>query len=142
MGIANEAVMDSSVIMALVAPEEHSEWALQKMGEQHYFHILDLSYYEVANAIRYKTSDKFTNKDARIAWLDAVDLMSTFSIHNFSEIIHDAFAMAANMKTSVYDAAFLSLAEKLGIGFLTLDEKLAKKLEGTKYYRFLKFPNK
>jgi predicted nucleic acid-binding protein len=142
VGIASEAVMDSSVIMALVAPEEHSEWALQKLEEKGYFHVLDLSYYEVANAIRYKTSDKFTKNDARTAWLDAVDLMSVFVVHSFSEVIDDAIGIASNLNISVYDAAFLALAEKLGIGFLTLDEKLAGKLEKTKYYRFLKFPSK
>ncbi len=142
MTTTDEVIVDSSVIIAFVTLEEHSDWASQKMGEHSFFHILDLNYYEVANGLRYKTSDKFTIKDAKMAWLKATKLMSLFAQHNLSEIIDDAFVVASNLNTSVYDAAFLSLAEKLNMSFLTLDEKLAKKLENTKYYRLLKSPNK
>ena len=142
MTTADEAVIDSSVIMAMVAPEEHTEWASQKIKEHRYFHVLDLNYYEVANAIRYKTSNKFTIKDAQIAWSDATNLMSLFALHSFSEVIDDALASASNLNITVYDAAFLSLAARLNMRFLTLDEKLAKKLEDTKYYRLVECPNR
>ena len=92
MPTPNEAVVDSSVITALVTPEEQSEWASQKMSEYGYFHILDLNYYEVANVIEHKTSDRFGSKDARTAFLKAVELISLFALHSFSEIIDDAFA--------------------------------------------------
>ena len=142
MPTPNEAVVDSSVIAALVTPEEQSEWASQKMSDHHYFHILDLSYYEVANAIKHKTSHRFNSKDARIAFSEAVKLMNLFALHSFSEIIGNAFAIASDLNITIYDAAFLALAGKIDIRFLTLDEKLAKKLEETNYYAFLEFPNK
>lgn len=107
-----------------------------------YFHVLDLTYYEVANAIRHKTSDRFRAKDARDAFSEAVKLMDLFALHDFSEIIDDALAMALALNITIYDAAFLSLAKKLGVRFLTLDEKLAKKLEGTAYHKLLECPNK
>jgi len=138
----NEVVVDSSVIAALVTPEEQSEWASQKMSKHNYFHVLDLTYYEVANAIKHKTSNRFRAKDAQDAFLEATKLMSLFAIHNFSEIIDNAFAEALGLNITIYDAAFLSLADKLGVLFLTLDEKLAKKLEDTKYYRLIECPNK
>jgi predicted nucleic acid-binding protein len=56
--MVTEVVIDSSVIIALVTIEEYSIWARQKLSEHGYFHILDLSYYEVANALKYKRSPK------------------------------------------------------------------------------------
>ena len=142
MTTPNEAVVDSSVIMALVTLEEQSDWASEKMSEHDYFHVLDLNYYEVANAIKYKTSDKFTSKNAHASWSEALKLMNLFALHSFSEVIDDAFAVASKLDITVYDAAFLSLADSLNMRFLTLDGKLAKKLEDTKYYRLLECPTK
>jgi predicted nucleic acid-binding protein len=138
--IFDEAVLDSSAIVALVIHEEHTAWARQKLSEQRYFHVLDLSYYEVANAIRYKISRDFTQKDALVPWADARKLMSQFFQHSFSETVDEAFRIASNLSISVYDAAFLSLADSSNLRFLTLDEKLFKKLEGTKYHKLLESP--
>jgi predicted nucleic acid-binding protein len=135
-------VLDSSVITARYAAEEHSEWAVQKMSEYDYFHVLDLNYYEVANALRHKISGALTSKDAHAAWLEASKLMNMFAFHSYSEVVNDLFTVALDLNITVYDAAFLSLAEKLSINFLTLDEKLAKKLKGTRYYGLLECPNK
>jgi predicted nucleic acid-binding protein len=142
MVMINEAVVDSSVIIARYAAEEQSEWARQKMAEYAYFHVLDLNYYEVANALKYKISGSFTSKDAHAAWLEALKLMNLFALHSFSEVIDDALTVALKLNISVYDAAFVSLADRLGMRFLTLDEKLAKKLAETKYYRLVEFPNR
>lgn len=140
MPTPNEAVVDSSVITALVTPEEQSEWASQKISEHDYFHILDLNYYEVASAIRHKTSERFSSENARTAFSEAVKLMSLFALHSFSEIIDDAFAIASDLHITIYDAAYLSLADRLNMPFLTLDVKLAKKFEETKYYRLFECP--
>ncbi len=142
MTTPNEVVTDSSVITALVTLEEQSNWAQQKMTEHTYFHALDLNYYEIANAIKHKISNRFTPKDAQAAFSKATELMNLFALHKFSDIINDAFTTALNLNVTIYDAAFLSLADKLNIPLLTLDEKLAKKLENTKYYRLLEWPNK
>ena len=135
-----EAVVDSSLIAALVTPEERSKWASQKMLEHDYFHFLDLSHYEVANAIRHKTSVRFSSEHDRNAFSEAVRLMSLFALHSFSEIIDDAFAIASDLNITIYDAAFLSLADRLNLPFLTIDVKLAKKLEKTKYGRLFQCP--
>ena len=142
MGTINEAVVDSSVIVARYRPEQQSEWAKQKMTEYNYFHILDLNYYEVANALKHKTSEKLTSKDVDAAFSKAVKLLNLFALHSFSEVIDDAFALAMKFDITVYDAAFVTLAEHLGIRLLTLDGKLAKKLEHTKQYNLLECPAK
>jgi len=120
--------------------EEQSDWASCRISEYDYFHILDLNYYEVANALKHKTSDKFTPRDAAEAFSKAFQLMNLYAIHNFSEIINDALVLAFELNITVYDAAFMSLAQKLETQCLTLDVKLARKLEGTKLHDLLKYP--
>jgi predicted nucleic acid-binding protein len=103
---------------------------------------LGLNYYEVANAIKYKTSDRFDSKDAAKAFMQASEMLNLYGVHNFSEVINNAVSIAIELNITVYDAAFLSLAEKLDAKLITLDLKLVKKLEATKYYSFTEYPNK
>jgi predicted nucleic acid-binding protein len=137
-----EIVVDSSVVAALVTPEEYSDWASKRLLEYDDFHVLDLNYYEVANALKYKESVRFDAKDAVEAFTQAAEMMDLYAVHNFSEVINDAIVLAIELNITVYDAAFLSLAQKIGARLLTLDQKLVKKLEGTKYYSFMEYPNK
>src|ERR1035437_6136688 len=140
--MVTEVVLDSSVIIALVTLEDYSDWARKKMSEHTYFHIIELNYYEVANALKYKQSKKFSAKDAEEALTQAIELMNLFGSHSFGEVIVDAMNLALELDIAVYDAAFLSLADKLDIRLLTLDIKLAKKLEKTKYFGLLEYPTK
>jgi len=137
-----EIVVDSSVIAALVTPEQYSNWASKKLSEYNDFHALDLNYYEVANAIKYKKSDRFDAKDTLKAFNQAIEILDLYAIHNFSEVINDALAIAIELNITVYDAAFLALAQKLNAKLLTLDQKLVKKIEGTKYFSLMEYPNK
>jgi predicted nucleic acid-binding protein len=140
--MVTEVVLDSSVIIALVTLEDYSDWARKKISEHTYFHIIELNYYEVANALNYKQSKKFSAKDAEEALTQAIELMNLFGVHSFGEVIVDAMNLALELDIAVYDGAFLSLADKLDIRLLTLDIKLAKKLEKTKYFGLLEYPTK
>ncbi len=140
--MVTEVVVDSSLIVALVIPEDHSEWALKKISEHEYYHILDFSYYEVANAIKCKTPNKFSSEQADKTFTKALDIMNLFGVHSFGEVIVDAMSLALEFNIAVYDAAFLCLADKLDIRLLTLDLKLAKRLEQTKYRALIEYPNK
>jgi predicted nucleic acid-binding protein len=140
--MVTEVVVDSSIVVALVLPEESSNWALQKISEHEYFHIPEFAYYEVANAIKCKTPAKLTSKDAEKLFTQAIKIMDQFGVHSFGEIVVDAMSLALEFNIAVYDAAFLSLAGKLDIRLLTLDIKLAKQLENTKYRGLIEYPNK
>ena len=140
--MGTDAIIDSSVIVALVTLEKHSEWASNNIQKYENFHVLDLSFYEVANAIEHKVSNEFGAKDAATAFEQAEKMMNLYAVHNFSEVIVDALNKALELKLAAYDSAFLSLACKLDLRFLTLDTKLAKKLECTKYESLIECPNK
>ncbi len=111
------------------------------MAEHNYFHVLDLNYYEVANSLKHKISAKFSTKDAAKAFVQARELMNLYSVHGFSEVVSDAITFALELNITVYDAAFLSLADTLDLRLLTLDAKLAKKLECTKYGGLFEYPD-
>ncbi len=138
--MATEAILDSSVIVALTTPEKYSEWASEKTANYDYFHVLDLSFYEVANALNYKSDATFDAKDVSTAFRQAEKIMSLSSIHSFHEIITDALNKALELRITVYDAAFVALADKRKMKFLTLDTKLAKNLEHTKYAELIERP--
>ena len=140
--MATDVVVDSSLIVALVTLERCSELASKSIQEYEYCHVLDLSFYEVANAIKHKVSDGFSAKDAAMAFKQAEKMMNLYSIHNFSEVIVDALNKAVELDIAIYDAAFLSLADKLDMHLLTLDTTLAKKLERTKFDGLIECPNK
>ncbi|MCW3995168.1 MAG: type II toxin-antitoxin system VapC family toxin [Candidatus Bathyarchaeota archaeon] len=112
------------------------------MVEHEYAHILELSYYEVTNAIRYEKSASFDEKEAKAAFEKAAKFMNLFEAHNFEEIIGDAFRLALKLNIAAYDAAFIALADKLDKRLLTTDIKLAKKPENTKYRGLVEYPNK
>ena len=139
--MAAEVILDSSVIVALVTPETHSDWARKKMGQYSYFHILDFTYYEVADAVKSKQSDVFNAASAEEAYAQALKLMNLFGVHSFGEVVVDAMSVALEVNIAVYRAAFLVLAEKLHLRLLTLDAKLAKKLENTRFHGLIECPN-
>ncbi len=139
--MVTEIVIDSSVIVALATLENYSPWARSKLSEHKYFHILDLTYYEVANAIRYKQSINFGKQEAQAAIIKSVELLDLFGVHSFGEVVIDAMSLAMDLNIAVYDAAYLCLADKLEIRFLTTDIKLAKKLENTKFSGVPEYPN-
>lgn len=136
-----DAVVDASIIVALVTPEEHSEWASAEITSFDYFHIPDLCYYEVANAIKTKTIKKeLNNRMAIDAFTEAVKLLNLCAIHGFSEIIADAIALSIKTDISTYDATYISLAKSTGSKLITLDKKLARKLENTQYTKMITAP--
>ncbi len=137
-----EAILDSSVIVAAVTVEKYSDWAMGSMQAYEYFHILDLSFYEVANALKNKVSKLFTAEDAAAAFGQAQKMMNLCEVHTFSEVAINALNEALALNITAYDAAFPLLAEKLGIRLLSIDLKLARKLESTKYKDLIDYPNR
>lgn len=140
--MATDAVVDSSVIVALVTQEEQSDWAEKAIQNYEYFHILDLSFYEVTNALVYKVANQFNAENAIMAFKQAQKMMILCAVHNFTEEITESLNKAVKLKITVYDAAFLSLADRLKVPFLTLDMKLVKRIRDTKYCELIEYPNK
>ena len=67
---------------------------------------------------------------------------SVTKIYNIVNILDDALKTAVNYGITVYDSAYLVLAEKLGYKLITFDKELEKKLKNTDYEEIIYIPEK
>jgi predicted nucleic acid-binding protein len=59
--------------------------------------------------------------------LEALDLR----LFSSSLLVHEALDLALDRQISAYDASYATLAQSLGVPFITADERLVRKLEGS-----------
>lgn len=139
--MATEALIDPSVVVSLTVPEDQTAWSENELKKYEYYHILDLAYFEVVSALASKVSQKrITSDESFVSFYDAQNIMGGYVIHRFEEVLHDSLKISIENKISAYDAAHISLASGSGLSFVTLDNKLKKRLAGTKYYDLVDCP--
>ncbi|MBU0512148.1 MAG: type II toxin-antitoxin system VapC family toxin [Chloroflexi bacterium] len=90
--------------------------------------------YELANVLRYKHELSVAQvQDAMQSLFElSVDWHSPTSV-----LMQRAVEIAHNFETTVYDAAFVALAEALNIDFITADKRLTNRLSSLPFVRFL-----
>jgi predicted nucleic acid-binding protein len=123
-----EWVLDSSVALALSLPDEKSNEVdvfFNRLGGQDLFWVPALWWYEIANAL---TS---AQRRKRLAEGDRNRLTELFRMLPIqTDTVPDAEAnyrfqsLATEHALSAYDAAYLELAQRRGIGLATLDQHL------------------
>lgn len=94
----------------------------------------DLLIYEFANALRYNPS--YSVADIKKA-VDSLTELQIDIIVPTPEMLKDACETARKHDTTVYDAAFISLAKLIGARLVTADEKLYEKVKGLGFVRFI-----
>jgi predicted nucleic acid-binding protein len=127
-------VVDASVGVKPYLPEDLSELAKRlfrslRAGKVELF-VPDLFYNECASIFlkyvrRFNTPPDHARKS--LMNLRSLPLLSTSG----SELFITAFNLALDHGMSAYDASYVALARKLSVPFITADEKLIRKLEGT-----------
>ena len=139
--MVTEGIIDASTIVSLVVPEEYSEWASAAVSRYSYLRTLELACHEVTNAICSKVLKKeLSEEDASKALKDALELIDSMETHIARHLITESFNIALEADISAYDASYIALAKKQHSKLITLDKKLAKKLNGTTYSSFLEYP--
>jgi predicted nucleic acid-binding protein len=79
--------------------------------------------YEIANALKVAISKgRITEPDALVAIIDFIQY--DIERHDFLILEQDAFQLALRYQRSVYDAAYLALAQAKGVDFYTGDKRL------------------
>ncbi len=138
----NDGVLDSSVVLALLIPDDGSDWADKLVRELLDVYVLDITPYEVYNALirKFRLGELKEKELERARETADVLIYKTFQVKRFEEVKARAFQIARRVNLSVYDAAYLALAEKLKVYFYTLDGRLREKLSGTKYHRITMTP--
>ena len=96
--------------------------------------VPSLLVYELANVLRYK--EDLTTEQVEEAVQSLFDMGLEF-VPPLNAVMRRAVEIARACETTVYDAAFASLAESLEATFITADERLARKLEALSLVRLL-----
>lgn len=97
-------------------------------------YVPDLLVYEIANALRYKPDLDRTQVQQALETLYDMQI----KIENITAgVIRRAIEIAYSHDITVYDAAFVAMAEHLEADFITADEKLAQRLQNISYVCYL-----
>lgn len=128
-------VLDSSVVIKWFRKHETLHKQALELRRAYldgllFIHVPDLLIYEIANVLRYKPDmDQMKVKQAMQSlfdmWIDIQYMEPT--------VMESAIEIAYSYNVTVYDAAFVALADQLEAHFITADEGLARKLRDIHY---------
>lgn len=130
-----ELVVDASVGIKLFVEEELSEKTaelFEGLAWEPPLHIYvpDLFYLECGNILwKYVRRFDYPTVQAR----ESLSFLGALALHRFSDslLFEESLELALAHGISVYDASYVTLAQHLGAPFVTADERLVRKLEGT-----------
>ena len=128
--VPRSALLDSSVILKWFRREETwREIALELrqayLDGHMIIYVPDLLIYEIANVLRYKPD--LTQLQVQEAVSSFYD-MDIRIVQISQEVIKQAIHFAYFQDITVYDGAFVAMADYLKIPFITSDEKLVQKI--------------
>ena len=134
-----DLVLDTSVILKWFRQGEVLATAALALRElylagQVTISVPSLLAYELANVLRYKI--ELTTEQVDQAMQSLFDMGLSWWPPDVTLIRH-AVTISRSYDTTVYDAAFVALAEALPAGFITADERLVQRLQGFPYIYFL-----
>lgn len=137
--LPESTVLDSSVVLKWFRKDEiWRDSALQMrqiyLDGHMLIYVPDLLIYEIANVLRYKPD--LTNQQVQEV-LDSLYDLHIKIVEISQEMIKGAIRLAYSYGITVYDAAFMALAESLKVPFVTADEKLSKKLSDVPYVQHI-----
>lgn len=126
---AQVLVVDASVAIKWYVEEDYREQALNLRSDYYDGKVTLASHplilYEVANALRYHPA--LSSRDV----IDSVNSLLDMQLNLFTptkEVMDAAVDLAFDEGITVYDAAYIALAEFLGSKIVTGDEKLFERL--------------
>ncbi|MFQ5829305.1 MAG: type II toxin-antitoxin system VapC family toxin [Candidatus Methylomirabilia bacterium] len=134
-------VLDSSLALGWALPDETTKWAdrfLAQVSRKSTFWVPALWWYEISNAL---TMAQRRQRLAEAARVRLIELYGMLPIQTDADLGLDAawrfHTLAEKYALSAYDAAYLELAQRRGLGLATLDRRLvaAARRAGVKVIR-------
>ena len=137
--LPKSVLLDSSVVLKWFRKNEAwRDVALQIRKAYLEGHLViyvpDLLIYEIANVLRYKPDMIPAQIKELVGSLFGMQIKI---VQISSEVIGRAVDLACAYEITVYDAAFLAMAEQLRTDFISSDEKLTQKLGSLPYVHSL-----
>ena len=126
-------VLDASVIIKWFTQEEKREQAIELRekyinGEIEIV-VPDIILYEISNALRFNPN--FQEKDIKEAIQSLFDIEIEIIVP-IPEILQKSADVAYSKNITIYDAAYIALAQLIDFDFVTADEKLYEKIKDIK----------
>jgi len=136
--MADEVILDSSVIAAIFFKEDSSEKA-EKAAESYELITVDLAIAEVANVAWKRVM--FFDESKEIA-LKALRRSTNFitgacEVISTRKLLEDAFAIAIEDKITIYDSFFIAASEREKVPLLTTDGKLYEKVKSKRNVKLI-----
>ena len=124
-------ILDASVVLKWILGDEKDEEKAKYYKEGHVtgeetVAVHSLFFYEIANVLVTKT--RLSTKDAA----DAFSLIWNFDLEVFSlglDEFLEGISLSRKYGITLYDAAYIGLARKLGCSFVTADRRLYEKVK-------------
>jgi predicted nucleic acid-binding protein len=133
----NEAIVDASVAVKWVVPEDHSETASRLLSDGVKLYAPGHWLAEATTVLWAKSAVK--NGLTRPQAEAAIDLLTDVIIDEtpVRSLVHSAAEMAFTLHLTIYDTLYLALALRLAIPMITADRKLHSKAQGDRRYQHL-----
>ena len=121
----SKAVIDASILAQTVIKEEYTELALKLIEKLESIYAPPLILYEIGNTLIILIHRKLITKEDALRKLRFLTAIPTL---NIKEPTLDKVAeIAIELKTTFYDASYLTLALEIGVPLITADRKLYEK---------------
>ena len=125
-------IIDTSALFALYIPEKLSDFARKEMEKIEECYFLDLIFYEFPNVIRKRIVRNELSVDKGEEILErGLSYINLCKVVSGKELTRTTYELSLKYNLTTYDAALISLAEKVNDVILTTDEKL---LRGVRNY--------
>ncbi len=128
-----DSLFDASALLNLLRNKESR--SIKILDDQH---VLDLTLYEVSNAI-WKLSyreNKLTREQSRLLLDSILTLLSRMQTNNIKGLEKHVYDLSTKEGLTIYDASYLAVAERSGLVLVTDDLQLAK--SARKYVKTIK----
>lgn len=123
-------VVDASVVVHWLIPGIFTEPAARLLEEEERFMAPDLLVAEVGNAIWKIHRQRLVSREEADTAISMLE-MAPIALQPSTQLLSEAFLIAADLDRSVYDSLYLALAFALEAPFVTADRKLRNAIAGT-----------
>jgi predicted nucleic acid-binding protein len=124
-------VVDASVAVKWLVPEEGTEDAERVLASDASLHVPDLVFAEAASALWKRVNRKQLTEAKADMVLRALNAMP-LNVHGTRGLAPAALAVSCAIPVTPYDAIYLALAEALDCHMVTADRRLLRALSGTR----------